>query len=629
MTVKAFLAVLGFLVIFAVSCGAGVPSATPTSVPAQATATQAPQGTGAQTGSAVNVVQPPADIRGAGPNRVEYIDPIPMVQRIKVQKGPVDTSNGINVPVITWGGDVQAVHANGDARTTQPGSTFAQKGLKINLFREDNFDRQVEKVISGYTPYLRGTVGMENCALETLEARGIKMLAVYQLTYSTGGDTFVVRDDVVKKPEDLRGRTVVLQRCGPHAEYLAKILQDASLKPTDVAIKWTRELTLPPYDSKGVAVDPFSAMQRDDSVAAAMMISPDMLVATAGGNIGVGGESTKNAKMLLSTRTAGRVIADLFWVREDYYQAHPQDVQNFVHGMLVASEEVTSLYNNKQSGDSRYQVMLKASAEILRDSAQATGDIEGLLGDAEFAGHAGNIQFFTGVGTTRTYDALHREVEGALIAFGLRSVPIPPQKVSWDYQALAAGLKNPSAQIPAVPTPRFDQAKVEQFASTRQTTGAASALFNFSIGFEANQDEFSAEQYSAAFSQAIDWADTYSGAIIIVTGYADTYLYNQQKVQYKDHAQRTTILGQLEQAAKNTSQQRAQRVKESILNLARERGVFLDPTQITAHGAGYSNVLYPNPQPESTTQCTQCAANRRVVFELIPIEAEAVQFGGK
>lgn len=618
---------LAVFVLLASVAGCKQEEATPTSQPNtgnQVTSSTPPQSSGTQQTSSLPA---PSDLRATGPNNTEYLKAIPMTQRVKAQKGSVDTSSGVNLLAITWGGDVQEIYANGNAKTTQTGSIFAQKGLKINISREDNLDQQVIKVISGYTPYLRGTMGMANCALEALAQQGIEMVAIYQLTYSLGGDTATVRDDLVKTAQDLRGKTIVMQMCGPHPEFLSKILQDSNLTFNDVTIKWTRELTIPPYNSRGIAVDPFTAMQRDESVAAAMLISPDMLVATKGKTIGVGGESIKGAKLLVDTKSAGRVIADLYYVRKDYLDAHPQEVQNFVHGMMIASEEVTALYNNRQNNPDKYQAMLRASAEILRDSPQATGDIEGLLGDATFVGHAGNVQFFTGVGTTRTYETLHQEAENALIALGLRSTKIMPKKANWDYRALAAGLRNAGTDIPT-PAPKFDQTKVEQFAAGRQGTGSGS-LYKFQITFPANEDKFPIEQYNAEFSQAVKWADTYTGAIIIVTGYADTWLYNQEKLQYQNHPQRTVILGEKEQAAKNTSLLRAQRVKESILELARKQGVLLDPSQITVVGSGFSNALYPNPVPENDTQCTQCAANRRVVFELIPVEVEAVQFGKK
>ena len=50
-----------------------------------------------------------------------------------------------------------------------------------------------------------------------------------------------------------------------------------------------------------------------------MAISPDALKLTSNGTVGTGSEgSVKGARMLLSTKTASRIIADVYAVRKDY-----------------------------------------------------------------------------------------------------------------------------------------------------------------------------------------------------------------------------------------------------------------------------------------------------------------------
>ena len=64
-----------------------------------------------------------------------------------------------------------------------------------------------------------------------------------------------------------------------------------------------------------------------------MAISPDALKLTSNGTVGTGAEgSVKGARMLLSTKTASRIIADVYAVRKDYFDTHRAEVQKFVHG---------------------------------------------------------------------------------------------------------------------------------------------------------------------------------------------------------------------------------------------------------------------------------------------------------
>lgn len=536
-----------------------------------------------------------------------------MTKMVTAKKGPVQADKTVKVPLITWGGDVATVLANG-GRTTQQGSIFSQKGLSVELFREDNFVQAVNRVVAGETPYLRGTMDMINSSLDALKDKGVEVVVIYQMTWSTGGDTMVVRSDLIKTPLDLKGQYVGLQLYGPHLVYLKRLVEDSGLSLKDVKVRWLRELTIPSYDTKGTGVDPMTAMQRDQNLAAVMVISPDMMALTSGGTIGTGAEnSVKNAKLLLSTKTAGRVIADVYAVRKDYFDSHKTEVQNFVNGLMMAEEETIGLYNAKQQRQAEYQNLLKVSAEILRDSNQATADVEGLLADATFVGYPGNVQFFTGQGTERNFDTLTKEAQEALISFGLLAGPVPLAQAKWDYAVLAKGLKD-TANV--VLPPKFDTSKVEQYVDQRAGT-TEGVLFSFETSFKPNQSTFPAEQYAKEFNDVIRFAGIYPGALIVVEGHADPskFLQEQQKGQPK------VVLDQTRQAAKNLSLQRGIAVRDSLISYAKTKNLALDSSQFTVVGAGIERPKFPVPQNESQWQ-----ANMRVVFQVIQAEAELDKF---
>ena len=590
-----------------------------TSSPSQPPAAAPPRPVGQQpaTGSAPRPAIPaPREIAAAPGSSVEYVESTPMASLITTPRGPVRTEGEINVPLITWGGDVATIYGNGGV-TTQPGSIFAREGLSLKLFREDDFVRGVEKVIAGETPYLRGTIDMVNSALEPLAQRGIEMVVIYQLTWSSGGDTIVVRSDVVSTPGELRGRGIAIQRFGPHMLYLATVLKDAGLGPNDVKIRWLRELTIPPYDTAGVAVDPTTAMQRDPNLAAATVISPDMLALTSGGAVGTGAESSvAGAKLLLSTKTAGHVIADVYAVRRDYFEAQRARVEAFVRGLLAAQDEVVALFNARQQRQAEYQSLLRLSAEMLRDSPQATSDIEGLLLDCTFVGYRGNEQFFTGQGTLRSFDVLTEEAQDALLSYGLISRRAPLAQAHWDYQQLASGRQAPA---PALSEPRFDPVRVERLTRERELRGTTreGVLFEFQIFFQPNQNEFSVDLYQGEFNRVVNLASTYPGAIIVIEGHADPLRYQQER----QRGAAAPVLEQTKQAAKNLSLQRAIAVRESLISFARTPRVVLDSSQFTVVGAGIDRPRYASPNTEQEWQ-----ANMRVEFQVIQVEAELERF---
>ncbi|MCI5227895.1 MAG: nitrate ABC transporter substrate-binding protein, partial [Candidatus Electrothrix sp. AX2] len=153
----------------------------------------------------------------------------------------------------------------------------------------------------------------------------------------------------------------------------------------DVTIKWVKDLT-------GTDNTPAEALYSKD-IDAAMVIIPDGLMLTSNGSVGTGAEgSVKGAKIMLSTKSANRIIADVYAVRSDYFTAHKQAVQDFVHGLLLAEQELKVLFKNKKQQLADYKQTVTAAAEILLDSASATADAEALYGDCEYVGFHGNVK---------------------------------------------------------------------------------------------------------------------------------------------------------------------------------------------------------------------------------------------
>ncbi|MCI5157185.1 MAG: nitrate ABC transporter substrate-binding protein, partial [Candidatus Electrothrix sp. AUS1_2] len=273
---------------------------------------------------------------------VQYVKAPPLADAVKAQVQDVKEGGAVRVPLITWGGDIATILANGNSRTTAANSIFAEQNLQLDLTRTDDFGQQVKAYMQGETPYLRGTMGMINMAAELLNRDPrTKPVIIYQMTWSNGGDCLVVKPGI-NSAKDLKGKTVALQAYGPHVDYLAKLLRDAGLEMSDVTIKWVKDLT-------GTDNTPAEALYTKE-VDAAMVIIPDGLMLTSNGTVGTGSEgSVKGAKIMLSTKSANRIIADVYAVRNDYFAAHKQEVQNFVHGLLLAEQELKALFKNKKT----------------------------------------------------------------------------------------------------------------------------------------------------------------------------------------------------------------------------------------------------------------------------------------
>ena len=542
---------------------------------------------------------------------MEYLDGKSLTEVVRGRLQPV-SSGPVSLPLITWGGDVATVLADTDG-------IFKAEGLDVRLFVENNFQKQVEGVLAGKTPYLRGTMGMINAAAEVFKREGVDLVVVHQLTWSNGGDTIVAKANI-KNPSDLRGKTIGLQLYGPHMDYVLNILKSAGVQPSEVKFKWLRELTLPTYNTTK-AVDPVTAFQKDPTLDAVMVINPDAQLLTSGGKIGTGADgSVKGAHILLSTKTGTRIIADVYAVRSDYADAHRAEVQKMTHALMRGQEALTDLVKTKTQNQAKFSALMSKSATLLFDAAQLTAETEGLLEDCEFVGYSGNVAFFTGKGTTRSFKTLTDEIQPAFRGIGLMSARVALLSAEWDYAALAVGLRY-ATNIPA-PVEKFDRQKVEASVarkiSVEPTTWAdKGTLFLIEINFEPNQSDFTGTQYAADFTKAIGLAETYGGSLVIIEGHSDPLGI----LRAKEQGEKPQVITQMEQQSKNLSLERSRSVQANFIAYAKSKGLRLDESHFVAVGLGASVPKYSPPKTQE-----EWAANRRVVFRIKQVEAEATEF---
>jgi outer membrane protein OmpA-like peptidoglycan-associated protein len=546
---------------------------------------------------------------GASQAAAKFIEAPPLTQVAKSAVATCPAHDVLPLPVITWGGDIATIYANGNQVETGRNSLFAKANLKARLAREDVLSRQLENYLACRSPFLRGTMGMLGQVAEVADRDPrTKMVVIYQLTWSEGGDALVVKGNI-RQPQDLKGKSIAVQAYGPHVDYLAKVLRDAGMTLKDVRLRWVKDLT-------GTQESPRAAFAQAD-IDAAMVIIPDALALTSGGKVGTGAEdSVKGARILLSTKTASRIISDVYAVRSDFLQAHRARIEALVRSLMLAEEQLASLM--KKKGSPEYRAMITAAAKLLLDSGDAVQDTEGMYADASFAGWRGNVTFFGDPKNPRRFDALGTEIDEALISAGLRAKPTTYAHARWDYNALKAGLANTAG----VEAPRFDAPTVSQVVTRRAQKDQLSEgqLFSFAVQFKPNQNTFSAAEYGKEFDRAINLAATYGGAVITVEGHADPLAY----VRTKKQGETELVLSRIRQSAKNLSLTRANAVRDSVVEYAKQKGVRLDPSQlaVVGHGIDRPKNGMCGADPCAPTTEAQWLANMRVEFRIIQVEAE-------
>lgn len=538
-----------------------------------------------------------------------------LTEVIRVATGQASTAATWRVPMIAWGGDLQEIEANGGLKT-QPDSIFGQKGLSIDLFREDDFRKQVELYKKGEINFLRGTVGMLTSATELLnQDPATQFEVIYLLTRSEGGDALVAKSHI-KTAKDLKGATIAVQAYGPHVDYMSTILRSVGLSAKDVNIIWCPDL----FQIDEKSYSPAMALAKAN-VDAAFAIIPDALAITNDGTVGTGAEGTiKGAKILLSTKTASNVIYDVFAVRKSFAEANRAKVGAFVNGLLQGQEKLAL---KMKAGDKE---TLKRGAGILLDDSSATEDMAGMYADAAHASWSENKAFLSG-STGRTLAVVSDKVQEDFVTMGLLSRKVRLSSEFIDFDALKQGVSNTGESQKA----RFDKAEVAKVLSEKQQQGSLSdgELYSFEIYFQPGQNAFSPAQYSAEFDKAIELMSIYGGAILTVEGHSDPLGYLKNK--YKNKAT-PIVLQKQKQSALNLSYSRANAVKSSLISYAKENSVLLDESQFGLVGHG---VVHPGFSLDDKGDIDQKNAPktkdewnrmRRVKFRLIQVEAEADVF---
>jgi outer membrane protein OmpA-like peptidoglycan-associated protein len=579
--------------------------------------------------------------------------PKPATTNRKLELGKVVQGEAIQVPYILWGGDMATFYANGGEKTRE-GTIMANQGLVLNMVDGNDFGAQVEAYKSGKSPFLRGTFRMIGLAAEEV-APAAKPIVFMQMTWSAG-DHLVAREDV-KTMDDLRGKTIAIQKDGPHIGMLDDVLHTAHLGWDDVTVVWADAITGPG--------SPPEMFRSNSKIDAAFAITPDMFGLSGGlDSKGSGAEGTvKGARVLVSTAELSRSIADVYAVREDYWLAHKDIVTKFAVGYLKGVEEVIDLkaqYEDKGSDD--YMNLLQLSQNIFGAEVLPTleEDAHGLLSDCTFAGHPGNVAFFDDPKNLHGFADFHKRSQVLAVdqGYAKAKAEVIPSQIDWSSAQVKGALSKTAVQ-------RGDRFVGEAVLTEIESLDADGVLddrtlISFTIGFQPNQNEFDARKYASEYKRVFELADRFGNAVVVIRGHSDTTLVLRDAVKagmengklkrsgstgdYKYYldgkplsledpkAMAEAIEGsnafrptgeydprKTLQAALNLSRERASAVKSSLTSYAKQNDVRIDTSQIQVQGVGIREPLIARPH-----NAAEAAENMRVEFRLVRVSAEAM-----
>jgi NitT/TauT family transport system substrate-binding protein len=268
----------------------------------------------------------------------------------------------VRFAINVWAGWSPIIYANNGFKAGKAWKAPGGKDFKVELVLIDDPIAMRDAYASGNLHVGWGTLDMVPLFLEGLRKDSRVMPRIYQqVDWSNGGDGIVVRD-TIKTMADLRGKTVVLAQNSPSHFFILNALINAGVQPAEVQFKFTQD-----------AFQAAAAFNADKSLAGCVSWAPDIY------NL----EKVRGNKMLVTTATANKLIADVWFARADFAKDNPDIVEGLTRGIFDAMQDL-------KAQDAKQKVAkLMATGYSIPES-----DALGMLGDAHSTNYAENRDFF-------------------------------------------------------------------------------------------------------------------------------------------------------------------------------------------------------------------------------------------
>jgi NitT/TauT family transport system substrate-binding protein len=285
---------------------------------------------------------------------------LPEVKGISSYKPMADRT--VRFAINVWAGWSPIIYANNGFKPGKLWKTPSGKDFKLELVLIDDPIAMRDAYAAGNLHVGWATLDMLPLFLEGLRKDSRVMPRVYQqVDWSNGGDGVVVRD-TIKTMADLRGKTVVLAQNSPSHYFLLNALINAGVQPAEIDFKFTQD-----------AFQAAAAFNADKRIAGVVSWAPDIY------NL----EKVRGNKVLVTTGTANKLIADVWFARADFANDNPDVIEGLARGIFDGMIDLKTQENKAKVAK------LMAAGYSIPES-----DALNMLGDAHSTNYAENREFF-------------------------------------------------------------------------------------------------------------------------------------------------------------------------------------------------------------------------------------------
>jgi ABC-type nitrate/sulfonate/bicarbonate transport system substrate-binding protein/outer membrane protein OmpA-like peptidoglycan-associated protein len=478
-----------------------------------------------------------------------------------------------------WAGWSPIILQNGGAAAGKVWTTPGGEDFKVELVLLDNPVSMRDAYAAGRVHIGWATLDMVPLFMEELKKDPRIYPRIYQqVDWSNGGDGIIIRRSFAKDPEhptvrDLKGKKIVLAQNSPSEYFVLNALVNGGIQPAEVQFIYTED-----------AFQAAAAFNADKTIAACVTWAPDIYnLSDVAGN-----------HLLVSTLTANKMIADVWFARADFARDNPDIIEGLVRGIFAGVDQMKTQAGKKEAA----QLMAKMYS-IPADECLA------MLGDAHSTNYAENREFFMNQNNPANFERTWQTAYLLYKKMGRVGTPVAFDSVM-DFSILQKiGEEEPFKSSVNEYLVRFAPKSVQ----TLQAEGSEILTKVVTVHFFPNSWDIhkmitrkvNGKEVEEAYDPNVEFvieeigklAGQYGAANIVIEGHTDSSM----KGRVKD-----TLVREL-------AENRANAVKQELVNTFNT----LNPNQFSVEGVGWR-------RPFDAKDPGNHAKNRRVEIKVIALE---------
>ncbi|MHB1035066.1 MAG: phosphate ABC transporter substrate-binding/OmpA family protein [Pirellulales bacterium] len=487
------------------------------------------------------------------------------------------TDNTVRFALNVWAGWGPIILANDGFKAGKIWKTPDGKEFKVELVLIDDPIAMRNAYAAGEVQIGWATLDMVPLFVDGFSKAGDSrvMPRIYQqIDWSNGGDGIVVRENI-KTVADLRGKKLVLAQNSPSQYFALNMLVAGGVQPSEVEMVYTQ-----------TAFEAARAFEVQKDITGAVSWAPDIYKLS----------EIKGNRMLVTTQTANKLIADVWFARADFAKDQPGMIEALVRGIFDAMVEL-KLQNRQQD----CAKLMATGYEIPEKDALT------MFGDAHNTNWAENYQFFVNQNNPTNFERVWRQAYYLYRRIGsIENAAVPFDQVM-DYSIIEKLGKEPKYadqkdeyQIKLAP-----KAVGEIKAESEEILTNTVVIHFYPNSWDLHKKitkEINGKPVEELYDPAVD--------LILKEIAAVTEQFGAARVVIEGHTD-GSMRGQVDASmVKELSRNRADAVKEGLVQEFK-----LDPNKFSVAGMGWD-------QPADSSDPENHAKNRRVEIKVYPAEKE-------